>query len=393
MYKKIILSLLLIFCLVGCSGNISNSSVSHKNSETDNTYVKSVFIAYYELEIFTKENDEKQFKKTISKTFKELSSKGFNRVTVQVRPCADAFYKSSYFPVSEYCFGYQGSELIYDPLEIMVECAHKYNLSIEAWINPYRVLQRNDFSALSENNIALKWKDSEKLIVTDGAIYFNPAYKEVTDLIVNGVKEIVLNYDIDSICFDDYFYPTKDKNIDKSAYKSYKDSGGKKSLQDFRRDNINNMVKSVYSAIKSIKSNVTFGISPASNIDYDYSTIYADVIKWSRNEGYVDYICPQIYFGFKNENQPFMQTTKLWCDNATCKLYVALPMYKSGQKDEFAGESGKNEFVKEKDIVSRQVTYLSKLEQVSGFYIFSYTSLKDNEETSNLYSAMQNSSQ
>ena len=153
------------------------------------------------------------------------------------------------------------------------------------------------------------------------------------------------------------------------------------------------MVKSVYSAIKSIKSNVTFGISPASNIDYDYSTIYADVIKWSRNEGYVDYICPQIYFGFKNENQPFMQTTKLWCDNATCKLYVALPMYKSGQKDEFAGESGKNEFAKEKDIVSRQVTYLSKLEQVSGFYIFSYTSLKDNEETSNLYSAMQNSSQ
>ena len=70
------------------------------------------------------------------------------------------------------------------------------------------------------------------------------------------------------------------------------------------------MIKSVYSAVKTINKSVTFGISPASDMDYDYSTLYADVIKWSRNEGYIDYICPQIYFGFKNENQPFMQTTK-----------------------------------------------------------------------------------
>ncbi len=391
MYKKIILSLFLVFCLVGCTSSISNDNFADNNT-AQNTYVKSVFIAYYELEGFTKNNDEKEFKKSISKAFKELSSKGFNRVTVQVRPCADAFYKSAYFPVSGYCFDYQGAPLIYDPLEIMIQCAHKYNLSIEAWINPYRVSQSNDFSSLADTNIALKWKDSEKLIVTDTGIYFNPAYSKVTDLIVNGVKEIVSNYDIDSICFDDYFYPTKDKNIDKKAFQSYKDNGGDKSLHDFRRDNINNMIKSVYSAVKSTKSNVTFGISPASNIDYDYSTIYADVIKWSRNDGYVDYICPQIYFGFKNENQPFMQTTKLWCDNATCKLYVALPLYKSGLKDEFAGESGINEFVKEKDIVSRQITYLSKIDKVGGYYIFSYSSLKDNEETSNLYSAMQNSS-
>ena len=93
------------------------------------------------------------------------------------------------------------------------------------------------------------------------------------------------------------------------------------------------MIKSVYSAVKTINKSVTFGISPASDMDYDYSALYADVIKWSRNEGYIDYICPQIYFGFKNENQPFMQTTKLWCDNATCDyiffffkfVFAALP--------------------------------------------------------------------
>ena len=115
------------------------------------------------------------------------------------------------------------------------------------------------------------------------------------------------------------------------------------------------MIKSVYSAVKTINKSVTFGISPASDMDYDYSALYADVIKWSRNEGYIDYICPQIYFGFKNENQPFMQTTKFWCDNATCALYIALPMYKSGLSDEYAGESGKNEFKKEKNIVGEEL--------------------------------------
>lgn len=390
MYKKIILSMVLIFCLAGCAITPKSDNV-HDNA-SKNTYIKSVFIAYYELEGFTKNNDEKTFKKEISKAFKELANKGFNRVTVQVRPCADAFYKSIYFPTSEYMFGYQGAKLIYDPLEIMIDTAHKYDLSIEAWINPYRVSQRNDFSLLAKNNIALKWQNTSKLIVLDNGIYFNPCYNEVTDLIVKGVKEILSNYNVDSVCFDDYFYPTKDKSIDKEEYTKYKSNGGELSLFDWRRDNVNNMIKSVYSTVKTINKSVTFGISPASDMDYDYSTLYADVIKWSRNEGYIDYICPQIYFGFKNENQPFMQTTKLWCDNATCALYIALPMYKSGLNDEYAGESGKNEFKKEKNIVARQITYISKIDQIKGYYIFSYSSLKDNEETSNLYSAMQNSS-
>lgn len=390
MYKKIILSIFLIFCLVGCTA--TPKSENQNKDEIKNTYVKSVFVTYYELEKFTKNNNENSFKKEIIKAFKNLAEKGFNRVTVQVRPCADAFYKSNYFPTSEYCFGSQGSNLIYDPLEIMTQAAHKCNLSIEAWINPYRVSQRNDFSLLSKDNIALKWQNTSKLIVLDSGIYFNPCYSEITELITNGVKEIISNYDVDSVCFDDYFYPTKDKNIDKNEYKNYKNSGGTLSLFDWRRNNVNEMIKSVYSAVKAIDKNITFGISPASDMDYDYSSIYADVIKWSRNEGYVDYICPQIYFGFKNENQPFMQTTKLWCDNATCSLYVALAMYKSGLEDEYAGEGGKYEFKQEKDIVARQITYLSKLEKIKGYYIFSYSSLKDNDETSNLYSAMQNSS-
>lgn len=385
MYKKIIFSLFLIFLLTACS-TLPNSN---KNNNNDNDYVKSVWITYYELSEFTDNASENEFKKRLGQAFKTLSKNGFNRVTVQVRPFADAFYNSSYFQTSSYLVGNRGDELKYDALKIMTELAHKYHLEIEAWINPYRISNSTDFSEIPSDDIVMKYKDTENIIVCDTGIYFNPASPDANSLIVNGVKEIVMNYDVNSICFDDYFYPTKNKSIDKDLYKKYKDDGGKLSLDDWRRENVSNMISSVYRSIKEINENVTFGISPASNIENNYNSLYADVEKWATNDGYVDYLCPQIYFGFQNENQPFMSTTKKWIQMAECDLYVALPLYKSSLEDEFAGESGRQEFVKNNNIVARQVTYLSKLDEVKGFYVFSYSSLKDNEETKNLYSAMQ----
>lgn len=394
MYKKIIssiLPILLIFGLLGCSVPPKNINREKTEKTVQTQYVKSVWITYYELSSMIIDKTESEFKKEISKVFKMISSKGFNRVTVHVRPYADAFYKSSYFPLSAYCCKVQGGSVEYDPLETMINAAHKYKLSFEAWINPYRVSSDNDFSKLCDSNMAVKWKDSDNLIVLDSGIYFNPGSEEVTELITNGVKEIAENYNVDSICFDDYFYPSKDATIDKSLYEKYKTDGGDKSLQNWRRDNVSNMVEQVYKTVKAVNSNISFGISPASNIENDYSSLYADVEKWCSQEGYVDYICPQIYFGFQNENQPFMKTVKSWCAASKCDLYVALPLYKAGKEDEFAGESGKNEFIKNNNIIARQVTYLSKLDNVKGYYIFSYSSLKDNDETNNLYSAMQNS--
>lgn len=387
MYKKIILSFILIFVLMcGCT-NVSDKSTPQSRDK----YVKAVWLTYYELSAFTKDSDSSAFKKKINKTFKELSSKGFNRVTVQVRPYADAFYKSDYFPVSSYAFGEQGGSLLYDPLAVMVESAKKYDIDIEAWINPYRVSNSKNFNELSDDNIAKKWKDSDNIFVCENGIYFNPASEAVKELIVNGVKEIAENYEVNSICFDDYFYPTTSEDIDKKSFDAYKKKGGELSLADWRRDNVNDMVKSVYSAVKKINPNITFGISPASNMDNDYTSLYADVRKWCSEKGYVDYICPQIYFGFKNQNQPFMKTTKSWAETADCTLYIALPLYKAGIEDEFAGESGIKEFAENDDIIARQINYILKLDKIKGFYIFSYSSLKDNEETANLYSAMVNS--
>lgn len=400
--KKIIFLLIPIILLTGCSYN-NPTTQTRINSQSEEQYVKAVWITYYELQGFIENNSESKFTDKISSVFSDLKGKGFNTVTVQVRPCADAFYRSEYFPSSKYCFGFQGADMAYDPLEIMCGQAKNQGLKIEAWINPYRVSQNNKISELCDDNIAKKWynsKDKKSYVyVGKSSIYFNPAADEVKKLIINGTKEIVSNYPVNAIHFDDYFYPSKDKKIDSVQYKKYKQGGGDESLADWRRDNVSDMVSGVYEAIKSVNKNVSFGISPASDIENDYSALYADVKKWCTNDGYIDYICPQIYFGFKNEKQPFMQTAKKWVSLSKKTLYVGLPLYKCSKADKYASVSDKNainEFKSNHEIISRQITYLGKIDEVKGFYIFSYSNLYDRDkaqEVENLISAMQSSSQ
>lgn len=391
--KKVI-PLILILCFA-----FSSCSLPQKNTQPvvqKNEYRKAVWIAYYELSEFTKGKSEYEFEQKINDEFSKLSSYGFNTVTVQIRPCADAFYLSEYFPSSIYFNGLQGGEMLYDPLEIICSVAQKYKLNIEAWINPYRVSQDDDYTKLSSDNFAVKNKKMTKVV--DGKIYFNPAYNKVTDLIVNGVKEIVRNYNISAIHFDDYFYPTQSKNFDKKEYKKY---GGDLSLMDWRRQNVTNMVKRVYEAIKTVNKSVEFGISPASNIENDKNNLYADVETWVKNR-YVDYICPQVYFGFKNVYQPFMFTVKKWvklCENTDVDLYIGLPLYKANTKDKYAAENDKsiiNEFKNNNDIISRQITYISKIDKIKGYYIFSFSQLTSEnakEEVSNMLKVMQSNSQ
>lgn len=392
MKKVIPLILILCFAFSSCSLPQNNTQPVVQKNE----YRKAVWIAYYELSEFTKGKSEYEFEQKINDEFSKLSLYGFNTVTVQIRPCADAFYLSEYFPSSVYFNGTQGGEMLYDPLEIMCSVAQKYKLNIEAWINPYRVSQDDDYTKLSPDNFAIKNKRMTKVV--DGKIYFNPAYDKVTDLIVDGVKEIVENYNISAIHFDDYFYPTQSKNFDKKEYKKY---GGDLSLTDWRRQNVTNMVKRVYETIKTVNKNIEFGISPASNIENDKYNLYADIETWVKNR-YIDYICPQVYFGFKNVYQPFMFTVKKWvklCENTDVDLYIGLPLYKANTKDKYAAENDKsiiNEFKNNNDIIARQITYISKIDKIKGYYIFSFSQLTSEnakDEVSNMLKVMQSNSQ
>ena len=290
--KKLIIALIIIsavFCF------FSAQNIKH-NKENENSTVKAVWMAYYELSEFTKGNDEQSFKKAVSAAFEKLHKFGFNTVTVQVRPCADAFYFSSYFPSSRYFNGIQGEEMNYDPLQIMCELSDKYKLKIEAWINPYRVSQDNDYSKLCENNIALKWHNGEKtkeyVKEYGNKLYFNPAYKEVNELIVNGVKEIAENYSIDGIHFDDYFYPTTAPDFDADSYAA---SGSTISLADWRRQNVNDLMRACYAAAHAF--NVRFGVSPQGTLSGCRDGQYSDAALWLAKPGYCDYLIPQLYWG------------------------------------------------------------------------------------------------
>lgn len=344
-------------------------------------YLKAVWISQFELSMAAAEDkSEEAFRSKIEYMLKRCAENKINTVIVQVRPMSDAFYPSDIFPATKYLTGTEGSYIGYDAFGIVVKTAKTLGISVEAWINPYRVSGENDFSALSNDNPAKKWYDGDNktrnLIVSNSGIFYNPASVDAQKLIIDGVREVVKKYDIAAIHFDDYFYPSKDAAIDAADYAKYKDEGGALSLDDWRRANVNSLISGVFSAVKAIKSDVEFGISCSANIEKNFNDMYADVYEWSRKEGYVDYLMPQIYFGYENENMPFMETVNTWAslikEKDIVSLYCGIAAYKAGAEDKNAG-TGKSEWIENNDILSRQVKDLKEIPAYNGFSLFSYS--------------------
>lgn len=346
-------------------------------SATNTSEMRGVWLAYVNYESWIKNNTEAEFTANMRKIFKNVADQGMNTVFFQVRPFGDAMYESNYFPWSRYLTGTEGVNPGYDPLEIVCNIAPEYGLRIEAWINPYRV--RTDDTEMSADNQAYKWQKSKSRAVVswNGGLYYNPASAEARKLITNGVTEIVRNYNVYGIHFDDYFYPTTDMKFDSADYKA---SGSKLSQADWRRENVNKLVRQVYAAVKSADPNCVFGISPQGNMQINYDSQFIDVEKWLSNSGYIDYICPQIYFGYKNKTVPYAQAVKDW--NALIKndvkLYIGLGAYKVGAVDKWAGEDGQNEWVGTKDILARMTKTARAADNYGGVVIYSYDSIFKN---------------
>lgn len=337
---------------------------------------RAVWISFLDFNTLLKNKSQSEFKSNINTAFKKVKNLGLNTVIVQVRPYADALYPSKYFPWSSTITGTEGKNPGFDPLAIMVSEARNQGLKIEAWINPYRVRSKGSIDDLSNDNIAKVWAGTSAVKEYNGGIFFNPGNADARELIVNGVKEIVTNYDVDGIHFDDYFYPTTNTDFDSSEYQSYVNGGGKLSLGDWRRENVNILVREVYSCIKAIKSNVEFGISPQSSIDRNYSSQYVDAKKWLVNNGYVDYIMPQIYHGFENTAMPFKQTAQNWNNliKADVDLQIGLAPYKIGCEDIYAG-NGKYEWIEGEELLSQMVETARVNSHYNGFSMFRYDSL------------------
>lgn len=341
---------------------------------------RAVFISYIELGEYIRGKDNNTSKNNINKMLDNIKEDNFNMVILHVRPFSDAIYESNIFPYSRYVVDKEGDNPGYDILKYFIGEAHKRKIEVHAWINPYRVRNTTDTSDISKDNPAYKYLNTNHVkVIENKGIFYNPASSEVTKLIVDGIVEIVKNYDVDGIHFDDYFYP--DDTIDLENYQEYINAGGTLTLSDYRLNNTTNMIKEVYTTIKSINKNILFGISPEGNINNNYEFNYVDTKKIVSEDGYIDYIMPQIYFGFLNESLPFIDTLHMWnslIKAPNVKIMPALAFYKAGNSDTFA-KSGENEWVENNDIIKKQVLTSRNVNKYNGFCLFRYSFLYNDE--------------
>jgi len=319
---------------------------------------------------------------TIDGMVERVKNIGLNTVFLHVRPFGDALYKSQYFPWSHLITGTQGQEPAngFDPLEYAIKKCHENGISLHAWINPLRVRSGTSTpKELAANNPAVTAmaENSGRIINCNDSLYYNPADAQNVSLIVDGVIEICKNYDIDGIHFDDYFYPENAEGFDDSSYyNSYVSSGGDKSLSDWRKDNISNMVKKVYSAIKAVDSSIVFGISPAGNMS-KCEAVGADVKLWCSQSGYVDYICPQIYWPVGHSTHSFDKCAADWKNivtNENVKFYIGLALYKAGS------DSDNGLWLKSTSNIADQVRSLRASPiNADGFSLYSYAYLSNTQ--------------
>ena len=241
-----------------------------------------------------------------------LKRNNFNAVNFQVRSMCDAMYKSSYEPWSSYLTGTRGKAPSYDPLQFVVEECHKRGMECHAWVNPYRFSTGANWTTAADN----KLREDGHLLTYGNTIILDPAQQWTIDRITDVCREIITNYDVDGILYDDYFYPNGIPfNSTAEDYDEWKNSGTSMSIGDWRRDNVNRMVKSVYDMIQTVKPWVRFGISPAGvaatdgsvaskygvepcpsgSSDWQYDGIFSDPLAWISSQT-LDYISPQVYW-------------------------------------------------------------------------------------------------
>ncbi len=347
--------------------------------------IKAMWLSQYDMSVIyssnSKQRAEKDYKIMMERMLDRVVKTGINTIFVQVRPNMDSMYPSKYYPMSRYVVGKYGKEASYDPFEILIESAHERGLSVHAWINPMRGLLLEEMAAIDETYPAKQlYVNTETrgkaLVAHDGRWYLNPAYKEARDLIVNGAREILTNYEVDGLHMDDYFYPSGCTDaFDEKAYLEYIKNNKRVSLMAFRRENVNTLVRELYAMVKETNDTVLFGISPAGNMDNNYNKLGADVATWCSNEGYIDYICPQVYWGMEHKTHDFVKISNQFNDMIkvdSIKLVIGMTLGKAKSGvDEYAGD-GKFEWRDHKDVLYRCLNHTQTLEHCVGVSYFSY---------------------
>jgi len=285
-----------------------------------------------------------QQKKEVIDILNMHSKNGMNAIIMQIRPASDAFYKSDIEPWSRYLTGTPGKapSPFYDPLQFWIEECHKRNMEFHAWLNPFRVSQ-NANDPLAAGHIA--FKHPEWIVNYGDKLYFDPGLPQTREFVVKVVTDIVSRYDVDAIHFDDYFYPypLKEDFPDENSFAQYNRGFLADQKANWRRDNVDILIKALSENIKKTKPWVKFGISPfgvwRNKIDdpegsettagtTNYAQLYADILKWQKN-GWIDYCLPQLYWQIGHPSVDFLTLSKWWAVHAYNRaMYIGQAVYK-----------------------------------------------------------------
>ena len=311
---------------------------SRSYSAMNYSEVKGIWISYIELAALLQGQSKEGFRSNIAAVYENCADLGINTVYVHVRSHSDAYYRSELFPWSKYVTGTLGKDPGYDPLEVMISEAHKRGISFHAWINPLRACGCSDISSYGSFPVYTFAKGDgmagKYAVNVNDTYYLNPAYDEVTELIAAGAAEIVSNYDVDGLHIDDYFYPTTDASFDEAAF----EASGYSDLASWRREIVSRLVADIYSTVKSCNSTVLFGVSPQGNVSNNLNKLYADVERWCAYDGYLDYVVPQIYYGYSG-SLPFDEAAQQWRNlvtNPNVTLVCGIAAYKVGTTTEWS---------------------------------------------------------
>lgn len=291
-----------------------------------------------------------------------IQALNFNALILQVRPTGDALYQSELEPWSYWLTGEQGKapEPFYDPLEFAVLECHKRNIELHAWFNPYRA-GKNLPNGEPIKTVAphISVTHPEYVYSYGSEQWMDPGAEVVQDQLYNVILDVVRRYDVDGVHMDDYFYPypqhIKDPDTrsieqhlpfpDDRTYESYQQQGGKLSKADWRRDNVNKIIQRLSVGIRATKEYVKFGISPFgiyrpgqppgifADID-PYEELHSDPKKWLE-EGWVDYLAPQLYWKIDPPQQSYPVLLKWWIENNPKKrhIYPGIALYKIETQD------------------------------------------------------------
>lgn len=350
-WRSLIAAVCCMMLLCGCG-----SAPSPSPAPTQTEEMRGVWLSYIELDEMLDGASPQEAADAITAVMDICAKNGLNTVFFHVRAHGDAYYPSAVWPTAATAATVLAAG--FDPLQHAVDEAHKRGVALHGWINPYRLGDTPAQEGVS--------------FTKNGVRYLKPADPAARQSVLDGVREILDNYGVDGIHFDDYFYPV---GMAKEA-EPFETIPHGTDVTLWRQTQVDALVSGVYGLCR--QRGRLFGVSPGADVERNRTEAYADVTRWMIEDGYIDYICPQLYVGFRHESKPFAATLAQWADlprRKNVKLYVGLALYKVGlPHDPYAG-SGADEWSTDGDIIPRQIERIQGV--ADGYVLFRYGNLTE----------------